>query len=56
MYGMSMIVAIFLFSIVSISGIQIWSDNKKRVPLKRPLQQGTLSKKQYRNYTTKVWR
>lgn len=56
MYGMSMIVAMFMLSIVCISGRQMWSKTKKRVPTKQPLHEGTLNKKQYRNYITKVMR
>lgn len=54
MYGMTIIFAIFMLQVGVISGYLIWKDNKKRVPEKRPLHQGTLTKKLYRNYTTKV--
>lgn len=56
MYGMTMLLAIFLFSIVCISGIQIWNDTKKRVPEKRTLPEGTHLQTYYRNYSTKVFK
>lgn len=54
MYGMTMIFALFMLQVCAISGYLIWKDNKKRVPVKRPLHKGTLTKKLYRYYTTKV--
>ncbi|EHV9050266.1 TPA: hypothetical protein ACSZFQ_14865 [Listeria monocytogenes] len=54
MYGMTAVLAIFMFIILCVSGLGIWIQNNKRVPEKQPLQKGTLTKKLYRNYTTKV--
>lgn len=54
MYGLDMLIAIFLFVILCFVGTIIWIDVKKRVPVKRQLHKGTLSKKHYRNYITKV--
>lgn len=54
MYGLDMVVAIFMFIILCFVGTIVWIDAKKRVPEKRQLHKGTLNKKQYRNYITKV--
>lgn len=54
MYGLDMLIAIFMLMILFFVGTIIWIDAKKRVPEKRQLQEGTLTKKHYRNYITKV--
>ncbi|CWV84032.1 Uncharacterised protein [Listeria monocytogenes] len=54
MYGLEVMVALFMLIILCFAGMRIWIDAKKRVPEKQPLQKGTLTKKLYRNYTTKV--
>ncbi len=53
MYGMTVVWAIFMLVIVCLSGLGIWINTNKRVPEKQPLREGTLTKKSYRNYTTK---
>ncbi|MBC1490114.1 hypothetical protein [Listeria immobilis] len=54
MYGMTAVLAIFMLAILCLSGLGIWIQTNKRVPEKQPLHKGTLTKKSYRNYTTKV--
>lgn len=54
MYGLDILLMLFMLVILSISGTVMWINTKKRVPVKVQLQEGTLTKKHYRNYITKV--
>lgn len=45
MYGLDMVIEIFMFIILCAAGTNIWINTEKRVPGKRQLHKGTLSKK-----------
>ncbi|EAC3748315.1 hypothetical protein IT72_14265 [Listeria monocytogenes] len=54
MYGLDILLVVFMLVIISLSGTIMWFNTKKRVPVKVRLQEGTLTNKHYRNYITKV--
>lgn len=50
MYGLDILLVVFMLVILSLSGTIMWFNTKKRVPVKVRLQEGTLTNKHYRNY------